>query len=83
MVCPRCNSQNVRGDIINEVTLKNDHHGIIWWIFVGWWWIFIKWIVFTVPALIFAIFGRKKQKAVNKQKVMCLCQDCGYKWEMK
>ena len=26
----------------------------------GWWWVPIKWLFFTLPALIFAIFGRKR-----------------------
>ncbi len=82
MVCPKCNSNNVNTNVINEVTLKNQHHGIIWWLFVGWWWVPIKWIVFTLPALIVALFGHKKQKAVNKQKTVCVCQECGYRWNL-
>lgn len=58
------------------------HHGIIWWLCVGWWWVPIKWLFFTLPALIFAIFGRKKQKAVNKKETMCVCQNCGYSWKV-
>ena len=81
MVCPKCNSENVTTQIINEVHMKNQHHGIIWWMIVGWWWTPIKWIFFTVPALIFSIFGHKKQKAVNKKKTMCVCQQCGHTWE--
>lgn len=82
MICPKCNSQNVNTQIVNEVELKNKHHGIIWWLFVGWWWLPIKWLIFTLPALIIAIFGHKKQKVVNKQKTMCICQDCGHSWNM-
>lgn len=81
MQCPKCQSNNVNVNVVNEVKLKTKHRGIIWWLLVGWWWIPIKWFVFTVPALIIAIFGRKKQKAVNIQKTMCICQDCGYSWE--
>ena len=82
MICPKCDSNNVNTSVINEVTLKNQHHGIIWWLFVGWWWVPIKWLVFTVPALILALFGHKKQKAVNKQKTVCVCQSCGYRWNL-
>ena len=80
MTCPKCGSENVNVQVINEVKLKNQHHGVIWWLFVGWWWIFVKWLVFTIPALIFAIFGRKKQKAVNKTVAKCVCQNCGNTW---
>lgn len=81
MQCPKCQSNKVNVNVVNEVKLKTKHRGIIWWLLVGWWWIPIKWFVFTVPALVIAIFGRKKQKAVNIQKTMCICQDCGYSWE--
>jgi len=81
MQCPKCQSNNVNVNVVNEVKLKTKHRGIIWWLCVGWWWVPIKWFFFTVPALIFAIFGHKKQKAVNIQKTMCVCQDCCYSWE--
>ena len=77
LVCPRCGSNNMNVQVINEVTLKNQHHSIWWWIFIGWWWIFVKWLVFTIPALIFKIFGHKKQKAVNTQRRIAVCQQCG------
>jgi hypothetical protein len=80
MICPKCRSGNVNIQVINEVTLKNKHHGILWWIFIGWWWICVKWLVFTVPALIFKIFGHKKQTAVNKRRTVCVCADCGHSW---
>jgi Zn finger protein HypA/HybF involved in hydrogenase expression len=82
MTCPKCNSSNVNVNVINEVKLKNQHHGIIWWICVGWWWIPIKWICLTLPALLAKIFIPKKQKAINIQKTMCVCQDCGNSWQI-
>lgn len=82
MVCPKCKSENVNVQVINEVEIKKKHHGVLWWIFVGWWWLPIKWLCFTLPALIFKIFGRKKQKVVNKQKTVCVCQNCGNRWEI-
>lgn len=78
MTCPKCNSENINIQVVNESHLKNAHHGIIWWLLIGWWWIFIKWLVFTVPALIFKIFGiGKKKKIVNTQKKIGVCQNCG------
>lgn len=82
MICPKCNSENVSVQVTNEVKLKNKHHGVVWWLCVGWWWLPIKWLFFTVPALILAIFGHKKQKAVNIKKTMCVCQACGNTWQM-
>lgn len=82
MVCPKCHSEDVRTQVINEVSIKNAHHGILWWLFVGFWWVPLKWLIFTIPALILKLFGRKKQKVVNKQKTVCVCQHCGYTWEI-
>lgn len=83
MICPKCGSTNVITQAINEVKIKNKHHGFFWWLLVSWWWIPIKWLVFTLPALLVALFGKKRQKAVNKQKTVCVCQDCGYRWDLK
>lgn len=81
--CPRCHSHNVSVQLTNMVTIKNKHHSVFWWIFVGWWWLPIKWLVFTVPALIFKIFGHRPQRAVNVQRKTCVCQSCGESWDIK
>lgn len=47
--------------MVTETQLVDKHHGIIWWICIGWWWIFIKWLVFTLPALIVKIFAPKNK----------------------
>ena len=80
MVCPKCKSESVTTQIVQKMQLKDKHHGIIWWLCIGWWWVPIKWMCFTLPALLFAIFGRKKQKIVTKNKTMCVCQNCGNTW---
>jgi len=82
MICPKCKSENVTVQMVNEVKLKNKHHGIIWWLFIGWWWLFIKWFCLTIPALLAKIFIPKKQKAINKTRKMCVCQGCGYSWKV-
>lgn len=84
MICPKCNSENINIQIVNKVKLVTKHHGIIWWILVGWWWIAIKWAIFTVPALICKIFGiGKKKKIKNKEVKMAVCQSCGNSWKIK
>ncbi len=80
ITCKKCGSSNISVQVINEVKLKNQRHGVIWWLCIGWWWLFIKWMFLTIPALIFKIFGHKKQKVVNKQRTICVCQNCGNKW---
>ena len=81
MICPKCNSSDVRVQIVSEARLKDAHHGWVWWLCIGWWWIVIKWLFFTLPALIFKVFGHKKQKLVVRQKSVCVCQSCGYMWD--
>ncbi len=82
MKCPKCGSENVSVQVVTESELRDQHHGFFWWILVGWWWIPVKWIFLTVPALLFKIFGHKKQRIVNKTRTYCVCQNCGRKWEI-
>lgn len=83
MTCPKCNSENVNIQIVNEQKLVTKHHGIIWWLCIGWWWIFVKWLFLTIPALFVAIFIGKRKKIKNIQKKVCVCQSCGNTWECK
>lgn len=82
MKCIQCGSEDVTVNVVNEVTMKDKHHGILWWVFIGWWWIPVKWCVFFVPALLIKIFGHKKQKAINTTVTKCVCQSCGYTWNV-
>lgn len=81
MVCPKCGSNNVSIQVINQSHLVTKHHGCLWWLFVGWWWIPFKWLVFTLPAIICKIFGiGKRQKIKNTTYKSAVCQNCGYSW---
>ncbi len=80
MICKKCGSSNVNVQVVNDVVLKDKHHGILWWIFIGWWWVPVKWIFFTGFALLFKLFGHKKQVAVNKHRTVCVCNNCGRRW---
>ena len=82
MNCPKCKSNDINIQVINEVKLKDKHHSIIWWLLIGWIWVPIKWICFTLIALIVKIFSHKKQKAVNKKVKMAVCQSCGNTWKI-
>ena len=81
MRCPNCGSDNVNIQVVNEAKLVTKHHGVIWWLLVGWWWIFVKWIFFTLPALLAAIFIGKRKKIKNVQKKVYVCQNCGKTWQ--
>jgi Zn finger protein HypA/HybF involved in hydrogenase expression len=82
MICPKCNSENVAVQTVTHQKVKNKHHGICWWLCVGWWWIPFKWIFFTLPVLIVKIFKPKKTKIKNELKVYAVCQNCAHQWEI-
>lgn len=81
MICPKCKSNNVTAQVVTETQLKNKHHNILWWIFVGWWWLPIKWVFLTFPALIAKIFIPKKQTLKQKHVSMWVCHNCGHTWK--
>lgn len=84
MNCSKCGSNNISVQIVNTQKLVTSHHGVIWWLCIGWMWIPIKWIIFTLPALIFKIFGiGKKHKIKNIQKKVFICQNCGHTWNVQ
>ena len=80
MKCSKCGSENISIQVVNESHLVTKHHGIIWWLCIGWWWIFIKWFVLTIPALLAAIFIGKRKKIKNVTKKIKVCQNCGHTW---
>lgn len=84
ITCPQCGGTNVSIQVISEAHLKNAHHGFFWWLFIGWWWILLKWLIFTIPALIFKIFGiGKKKKIVNTTRKIVVCQQCGRTFDLQ
>ena len=80
MVCPKCGSNIVNINVINEVKEKPEH-SVLWWIFVGWWWRLLWFIFFGWWYMIYrAVKGSKK--TVNVQKTYAVCQNCGHKWRV-
>ena len=88
IICPRCHSQNVNVQMVSEQKLVKQRHSILYWLIIGWWWNpiiwFVKWFFFTIPALIFKLFGigGKKRQIVTTHKSMAVCQNCGHHWEI-
>lgn len=82
MNCKYCNSSNVNVQMVSESKLKTKHHSILWWLIIGWWLEPCLWIFLTIPRLILALFGHKKQKLVTKHSSMAVCQDCGKSWKV-
>ena len=82
MVCPKCGSENVKVQVVTEQKLVDQHHGILWWLFIGWWWLFVKWLVFTLPALLIALFKPKRRQIKQKHVSRAVCQNCGNSWKV-
>lgn len=78
MQCPKCESNNVNVQAISIV--KNKHHGILYWLFIGWWLEIFMWLFLTLPWLIIKIF--KPNKIKTKVKSYAVCQNCGHKWKV-
>lgn len=81
MKCPKCGSENVNVQVVQQTKLVEKHHGIFWWLFIGWWWVPIKWLLFFFPALVVKIFAPKKNKLKQKTHSICVCQNCGHNWK--
>ncbi len=80
MTCPKCGCENVSTSVVQNTQLVNKHHGILWWLCVGWWWLPIKWLCFTLPALLVKIFIPRRQKVKQTTRTVCVCQQCGNTW---
>lgn len=80
MKCPKCGSENVTVQALTESKLVDQHHGVLWWLLIGFWWVPVKWICFTGLALLVKIFTHKKQQLKQTTKSVCVCQNCGNHW---
>lgn len=88
--CPKCKSDNVNVQVVNETDTRvvEKRHGIIWWVCIGWWWKPIKWVLqlvlFGVFAVLYWIFKSPRYKTVTRhqKESMTVCQDCGHTWEV-
>lgn len=81
MKCPKCNSEHTHTQIVTQTKLKNKGKGIVYWLIIGWWLEPCLWLFLTIPKLLVEVFGGKKQKVVQKNTTMFVCDDCGYSWK--
>ena len=99
MKCKKCGSENV---LIQQVTVEEKtksksnhyfvHHGILYWLLIGWWWEIIKLFGrFMLAVCTFGVsilFRHKHKVGVTngtsttkmKMKTVCTCQGCGNVW---
>lgn len=84
MVCPKCKSDSITIQVVNEQQLKRKHHSIIWWICIGWWFVPVMWLLFFLPKIVLKLFRieHKPQKIINSTKKKAVCQTCGNVFDM-
>jgi len=82
MECPKCSSENVKVELVQEIKLKKKRRGILYWVFIGFWWEPILWLFLTVPKLLYELFIPKGQKIKTKTQKMAVCQACGHSWKV-
>lgn len=85
MKCPKCGSENVDVQLIQENQGKTTKtksktksttrkgHGCLWWLFIGcWWWIvdLFIWCVAFIPRLIIQIHSGRKDKTRSTTKTV-------------
>ena len=83
LVCKKCGSANVSVQMVGDTHTETRHHGLLWKLAVGWWWIPIKWVFLTLPAAIVRFLGNNRHETVTTMRKHCICQSCGYSWEVK
>lgn len=102
MKCPKCGSENVlvqREEVSSSSTSvhglveNKKHHGIIWWVCIGWWWkigVMIEKFVLAVCTMGLSLLFRKKKRYTAttvtdtkvKNKTVAVCQNCGKTWNV-
>lgn len=91
MICPYCQSENVKIETFQENTGSNTvsattsryrekGHGVVWWLFIGWWWWFVDlllWFYLFIPRLILKLCasGWKRKKYVGTSGTVSTTQN--------
>lgn len=89
MQCPKCGSENVNiqreqtGTIGGARTYGKKHHGLLYFLLIGWW----IWILKLILIPITIWFGKRdKLNTVTAQKTfnktVAVCQNCGHHWKI-
>ena len=90
MICPKCKSENVlvqqvqTGNVgVKTTPVGKKHHGIFWWLLIGWWYKFLKLIIIG-PINLLLKRDKIKTTEANKAlfKTMATCQNCGHSWKV-
>lgn len=76
MICPNCGSENVT--VTNEqVSAKTKGNGM------GCLWTIGRWCLILCTCGLWLLVGKRKGtgKTTFKNKTVCICQNCAYKWD--
>lgn len=79
--CPKCKRYHINVQAVNEVK-EVKKKGCGYWLFIGWWLEPLEIFLFGILKLLHIAVGRKT-KIVSNTKSYAICQDCGYRWEIK
>ena len=79
--CKKCRSYNVNVQVATEVK-EVKKKGCGYWLLIGWWLETLELIFFGFWKLLHIVLG-KHTKIESKTKSYAVCQDCGYRWEVK
>lgn len=106
MRCEKCGSENVESQLFQEdlgtstisktkSKTKQQGHGVLYWILLGWWiWLpkLILWIVAFIPMAILKALRKKKSKTSSttvestvrnlQYKTVYTCKNCGNVWSV-
>lgn len=77
IVCPKCNSTNVRVDVISSTSSQKKKRGAVYWLLIGWWLEAILWFFLTIPRLLIAVFHQRTQVVTNHDTI-AICQSCAH-----
>jgi ribosomal protein L37E len=88
MFCPKCGSEDISRQVFQEnkgsrttthtqSKYKEQGHGCLWWLTIGWWWWFVDlmlWIFAFFPRLILRLFAAPFKKKKYKGKSTSVSQ---------
>lgn len=78
MVCPKCNSENVNVQIVNdEMSTRNRGRGCLWT--CG------RWFLILCTCGLWLLVGKSKGKSKTKveSSSYAVCQNCGNRWKIQ
>jgi len=82
MNCPKCQSENIRVQVITETKFNTKRKSLLYWITIGWLVELVLWLFLTLPKLIYELFKPQRFKVKVTNKKMAVCQNCGHSWRL-